>query len=60
MTRMINPAKKISVLFCLSWFAGLLIAQDRSVTEADSLPEQTIGEVVITANRYGTLADKNS
>lgn len=60
----------ISVFF-LSSFSGLIIAQEvSSIPARDSLPSQTLGEVVITANRYGSpgiktpeaikVLDKNS
>jgi hemoglobin/transferrin/lactoferrin receptor protein len=43
----------------LSSFTGLLVAQEiDSLPRLDSLPSQTIGEVVITANRHGSLQIK--
>lgn len=41
--------------FVLPSFSGLLVAQDLdSIPRADSIPTQTLEEVVITANRYET------
>ena len=45
---------KISFSVFLSTFTVLLAAQEiDSLPRRDSLPSQTLGEVVITANRYG-------
>ncbi len=50
---------KISCSIFLSTFTVLLAAQEiDSLPRPDSLPSQTLGEVVITANRYGSLQIK--
>ena len=52
----INLSLKILGSFFLSSFTGILIAQEvDSLPDLDSLPSQTLAEVVITANRYGSL-----
>ena len=48
--------RKILTSFVISAFSGLIIAQKTaSLPAADSLPSQTLSEVVITANRYGSI-----
>ena len=55
----INLSLKIFGSFFLSSFTGILIAQEiDSLPGLDSLPSQTLAEVVITANRYGSLQIK--
>ena len=55
----INLSLKILGSFFLSSFTGILIAQEiDSLPDLDSLPSQTLAEVVITANRYGSLQIK--
>ena len=55
----INFSLKISFSVFLSTFTVLLAAQEiDSLPRRDSLPSQTLGEVVITANRYGSLQIK--
>jgi outer membrane receptor protein involved in Fe transport len=55
----INLFAKIFSPIFLSSFTGLLVAQEiDSLPRLDSLPSQTLGEVVITANRYGSLQIK--
>jgi len=55
----INLSLKIFGPFLLSSFTGILIAQEiDSLPGLDSLPSQTLAEVVITANRYGSLQIK--
>ena len=55
----INLSLKILGSFFLSSFTGILIAQEiDSLPGLDSLPSQTLAEVVITANRYGSLQIK--
>jgi len=55
----INLSLKIFGSFFLSSFTGILTAQEiDSLPGTDSLPSQTLAEVVITANRYGSLQIK--
>ncbi|HUX57608.1 MAG TPA: TonB-dependent receptor [Bacteroidales bacterium] len=55
----INLSLIIFVLFFLSSFKGFLIAQEIDLIPGlDSLPSQTLAEVVITANRYGSFQIK--
>ncbi|MCX6254241.1 MAG: TonB-dependent receptor [Bacteroidia bacterium] len=55
----INLSLKIFGSFFLSSFTGLIAAQEiDSLPGLDSLPSQTLAEVVITANRYGSLQIK--
>ena len=52
----INLSLKILGSFFFLSFTGMLIAQEiDSLPNLDSLPSQTLAEVVITANRYGSL-----
>lgn len=54
--KLTNLSLKISVSFFLSALSGLIVAQDiDSLPDLDSLPSQTLSEVVVTANRYGSL-----
>ena len=58
MKRINLSLKILGSLFLLS-FTGILIAQEiDSLPGLDSLPSQTLAEVVITANRYGSLQFK--
>lgn len=58
MKRINFPLKILSSFFLLS-FTGILSAQEiDSLQGLDSLPSQTLAEVVITANRYGSLQFK--
>jgi outer membrane cobalamin receptor len=51
-----NSIRKILGSFILSIFTGLTFAQEiDSVAGKNSLPSQTLSEVVITANRYGSV-----
>jgi len=50
-----RPVAKILLHLCLLLFSGTTFAQEAST---DSIPDQAIGEVVITANRYGTPGTK--
>jgi len=55
----INLSLKIPGSFFLLSFSGILIAQEiDSLPGLDSLPTHTLAEVVITANRYGSLQIK--
>jgi outer membrane cobalamin receptor len=55
----INLSLKISCSIFLSAFTILLAAQEiGSLPRPDSLPSQRLGEVVITANRYGSFQIK--
>jgi len=55
----LNFTIKILGSLLLSSFTGILIAQEiDSLPAPDSLPSQTLAEVVITANRYGSLQIK--
>jgi len=57
--KLINLFAKVFILVFLLTFPGLLVAQEiDSLPRLDSLPSQTLGEVVITANRYGSLQIK--
>jgi outer membrane cobalamin receptor len=57
--RRINFLLKILGSFFLLSFTGILTAQEiDSLPGLDSLPKQTLSEVVITANRYGSLKIK--
>jgi hemoglobin/transferrin/lactoferrin receptor protein len=57
--RKINFPPKIFGSFFLLSFTGLLIAQEiDSLPVLDSLPSQTLAEVVVTANRYGSFQIK--
>jgi len=52
----INGSLKIFWALFLSSHYGLLIAQEPyPISKLDSLPSQTLDEVVVTANRYGSL-----
>jgi len=55
----INLYAKIFCPIFLSSFTGLLVAQETdSLPGPGTLPSQTLNEVVITANRYGSLQIK--
>jgi outer membrane cobalamin receptor len=54
-----NIYLKIFCLLFFTAFTGLMVAQEiDSLPHLDSLLSQTLGEVVITANRYGSLQIK--
>jgi hemoglobin/transferrin/lactoferrin receptor protein len=55
----IKLSLKIPGSFLLLSFTGILVAQETdSLPGLDSLPSQTLAEVVITANRYGSIQFK--
>lgn len=56
-----NLLTKLFYLFFLSAISGILVAQEiDSLPEMDSLPTYALAEVVVTANRYGTIQIKTS
>jgi outer membrane cobalamin receptor len=55
----INLSLKIFGSLFISFFTGLMVAQEiDSPPGLDSMPSQTLAEVVVTANRYGSLRIK--
>jgi outer membrane cobalamin receptor len=51
--------RKIIGSFILSTFCGMIVAQETEFQSGnDSLPSKTLSEVVITANRYGSIQSK--
>ena len=53
--KLFSLSLNLFIFYFFSAYSGLVIAQETdSLSDTDSLPSQTLGEVVVTANRYGT------
>lgn len=58
MTLLRNRPSNLLITFFFYSFTGFLFAQENSRSPIDSLHLNTLEEVVVTANRYGTLQQK--